>query len=144
MAADAGYEVDFYAWTMEQAKLIRDGAFETLDRDNLAEEIESWGREQFAKLESAFRVLLMHMLKWDYQPARRTRSWALTIAEQRLRVGNVLSDNPSLVARREDAAARAYRLARIGAARETGLDLASFPEANPYAFGDMTDRPFEI
>ncbi len=75
----AQYERDFYSWLMEQARLVREGRCDALDRENLAEEIESLGREQFNKLESALRVLLTHILKWDHQPARRSRSWALSI-----------------------------------------------------------------
>ena len=81
----AAYERDFYSWLMEQARHVRDGRWDALDRDNLAEEIESLGREQFNKLESALRVLMLHMLKWDHQPERRGRFWRASIAEQRLR-----------------------------------------------------------
>ena len=56
----AEYERDFYSWLMEQARFVREGRWSAIDRDNLAEEIESLGREQFNKLESALRVLLLH------------------------------------------------------------------------------------
>src|SRR6516164_467576 len=74
----AGYWDDFYSWLIEQAAHLRSGRFEALDRENLAEEIESLGREQFNKLESALRVLMMHMLKWDHQPSLRSRSWIMS------------------------------------------------------------------
>ena len=70
----AEYERDFYSWLMEQARHLREGRYEALDRDNLAEEIEALGREQFNKLVSALRVLMLHMLKWDHQTALRSRS----------------------------------------------------------------------
>src|SRR5437588_1812628 len=89
----ADYGRDFYSWLMEQAGHLRAGRCSVLDRENLAEEIESLGREQFNKLESALRVLLLHMLKWDHQPDRRGRSWWATISEQRLRIEDVLADN---------------------------------------------------
>ena len=92
----AAYERDFYSWLLEQAHHLRAGRWNALDRDNLAEEIESLGREQFNKLESSLRVLLLHMLKWDYQPERRGRSWWATIGEQRLRLNDLLADNPGL------------------------------------------------
>src|SRR5437763_16983985 len=75
----AAYERDFYSWLMEQARHVRDGRWDALDRENLAEEIESLGREQFNKLESVLRVLMLHMLKWDYQPDRRSRSRPLSV-----------------------------------------------------------------
>src|SRR3977135_1918900 len=84
----ADYDRDFYSWLMEQARHVRAGRWDALDRENLAEEIESLGREQFNKLESALRVLMLHMLKWDHQAARRSRSWSISIREQRLRLNH--------------------------------------------------------
>jgi hypothetical protein len=138
----AEYERDFYSWLMEQARHLRDGRFDALDRDNLAEEIESVGAEQFNKLVSALRVLIVHMLKWDHQPALRSRSWVLSIEEQRLEIADVLSDNPGLKPRIGEAIARAYRRARIEAAKETGLDAAEFAATCPYAFDDLMSRVF--
>src|SRR5438067_7954916 len=88
------YWGDFYSWLMEQAAHVRARRWEALDRENLAEEIESLGREQFNKLESALRVLMLHMLKWDHQPNLRSRSWVLSIEAQRLELHDLLSDNP--------------------------------------------------
>jgi Domain of unknown function DUF29 len=138
----ADYERDFYFWLMEQARHLRQSRLDALDRDNLAEEIESLGREQFNKLVSALRVLMVHMLKWDHQPALRSRSWILSIQEQRLEIADVLADNPSLNPRIGEAIARAYRRARIEAARETGLDETIFSSTCPYSFDDITSRAF--
>jgi hypothetical protein len=138
----AEYERDFYSWLGEQAHHLRAGRLEALDRDNLAEEIESLGREQFNKLVSALRVLMAHMLKWDHQPSLRSRSWTLSIQEQRLEIADVLSDNPGLRPRIGDAIARAYRRARIEAARETGLDEAIFPATSRYSFDYIMSRVF--
>jgi predicted DNA-binding ribbon-helix-helix protein len=139
----AAYEHDFYSWLMEQARHLREGRFEALDCDNLAEEIESLGREQFNKLVSALRVLMARVLKWDHQTSLRSRSWILSIQEQRLEIADVLSDNPSLKPRIDEAIARAYRRARIEAAKETGLDEDTFPTACPYAFDDLMSRTFK-
>jgi hypothetical protein len=142
--ARAEYMRDFYSWLMEQARLIREGRFDAVDRENLAEEIESLGREQFNKLESALRVLLTHILKWDHQPERRSRSWLLSIAEQRFEIEDVLADNPGLRPRIAEALARGYRKARLEAAKETELDETRFPEACPYDFDEITTRPFKL
>ena len=138
----AEYESDFYSWLMEQARHLREGRYEALNRDNLAEEIEALGREQFNKLVSALRVLMLHMLKWDHQTALRSRSWVLSIEEQRLEIADVLADNPGLRPRIGEAIARAYRRARIEAAKETGLDESAFPPACPYSFDDIMSRVF--
>lgn len=140
----ADYERDFYSWLMEQARFVREGRFDALDRDNLAEEIESLGREQFNKLISALRVLILHMLKWDHQPERRTRSWALSIKAQRGDLDDILNDNPGLKPRIAEAIERAYRKARIGAAQETELDEDAFPATCPYSFEDITARRFSL
>ena len=139
----AEYMRDFYSWLMEQARHVRDGRWGALDRENLAEEIESLGREQFNRLESALRVLILHILKWDHQPARRSRSWALSICQQRLELEDVLSDNPGLRPRIAEAMARAYRKARLQAIKETKLKEARFPVACPYSFEDVVTRKYE-
>jgi hypothetical protein len=140
--AETEYERDFYSWTFEQARLVREGRWEGIDRENVAEEIESLGREQFAKLESAIRVLVMHMLKWDHQAARRSRSWALSIKAQRIRVQRVLEENPGLKPRIAEAVEQGYRLARLEAAQETGLDEEMFAQRCPYSWDDIRGREF--
>jgi hypothetical protein len=138
------YEHDFYGWLIEQARHVRDGRWDAVDRENLAEEIESLGREQFNKLESALRVLILHLLKWDHQPEKRSRSWALTARTQRLEVEDVLSDNPSLKPRIAEAMARGYRKARIEAAKETGLDEHVFPASCPYDWSEVMGRELSV
>lgn len=146
-APDAGehsYDRDFYSWSLEQARLVREGRWNAVDRENVAEEIESLGREQFNKLESAIRVLILHMLKWDHQPALRSHSWALSIKAQRIELDDVLGDNPGLKPRIAEAIARAYRKAKIEAARETGLDEERFPAQCPYSWDDIVSREFSV
>ena len=141
-AATTAYDRDFYSWSLEQARLVREGRWSAVDRDNVAEEIESLGIEQFNKLESAIRVLLVHMLKWDHQPELRSRSSALSIEEQRIELDDVLGDNPGLRPRIGEAIARGYRRARLEAARETGLDEERFPEQCPYSWDEIVAREF--
>src|SRR5207302_967321 len=142
--AGTDYDRDFYTWLMEQARHVREGRWDALDRENLAEEIESLGREQFNKLESALRVLMLHMLKRDRQSAKRSRSWALSIKSHRLEVEDVLSDNPSLKPRIAEAIARGYRRARVEAAKEPGLDEDVFPATCPYDWNEIIGREFSI
>lgn len=142
LAADL-YERDFYAWTLDQAEALRAGRLATLDVKNLAEEIEDLGKEQFSKLESALRVLLLHMLKWDHQPERRSRSWANSIGTQRLHIGYLLKDNPGLKSRREEAVARAFSLAVRRASTEMKRDLARLPAICPYGLDEIMTRAFE-
>ena len=143
-SAGADYESDFYSWSLDQARLLREGQWGQLDRENIAEEIESLGREQFNKLESAFRVLLMHILNWDHQAKRRSRSWVISIKDQRLAINHILADNPGLQPRIPEALERAYSRARLAAAKETKLDEAVFPAHLAYGFNDIMTREFEL
>ena len=138
------YERDFYSWALEQAELVREGRFDAIDRANIVEELESLGKEQFSKLASALRVLMMHMLKWDHQPEKRSRSWLATIVVQRDAFTDVLRDNPGLKSRFDEAVERAYAQARRQAAAETGLKIATFPVECPYSMHDLTTRIFDL
>lgn len=138
------YSDDFYTWTQEQGARLRAGDLDGLDLENLAEEIESFGKSQFASLVSALRIVLLHMLKFDYQPSRGTRSWALSLAEHRRRCLHELEDSPGLKSRLADAIGRAYDLGRIEAAKETGLSLTVFPESCLYSLDEIMNRPFAI
>jgi len=138
------YERDFHAWLMEQARHVRDGRWGAVDRGHLAEEIESLGREQFNELESALRVLVLHLLKWDHQTTKRSRSWALSVRAQRLEIEDMLSDNPSLKPRIAEAIARGYGKARIEAAKEPGLDEDVFPASCPYGWNEVMARELSI
>src|SRR5688500_17709766 len=126
------YERDVYAWVQEQVRLLRAGRLTEIDAENIAEEILDVGRNEYDKMESALTVLLAHMLKWDFQAKKRTRSWENTILEQRDRVETQLRDNPSLKARRNEAVKDGYRRGRLRASAETDMDLKEFPEACPY------------
>jgi uncharacterized damage-inducible protein DinB len=69
------YEQDFYQWTQQMATVLRNGHFDQLDIENIAEEIESLGRSDRRELKSRLTVLLMHLLKWHCQPEQRNNSW---------------------------------------------------------------------
>ena len=134
------YDHDFYAWTQEQAQLLRTGKFNQIDFDHIAEEIEDMGRSEKRELESRLEVLLMHLLKWQFQPNLRSRSWQLTIKEQRLRLEKLLAENPSLKSFLADSLEKIYQLAMISAERETGL--SSFPEGCPYSLTEIFTSEF--
>lgn len=138
------YEDDLYTWVQEQVALLREGRVDDLDLRNIAEELSDVGSERYEQLESAFRVLLMHMLTWDGQPERTSRSWEGSIDEQRDRIEALLRKNPGLKSRVTEAVAAGYRQARRWAAIETGLPRGAFPEACPYDWEAMTEREFRV
>jgi hypothetical protein len=141
-AQAASYETDFYSWTQQQGALLRAGRFASIDRENLAEEIESLGRSEFDKLVSFYRLILLHMLKWEHQPNHRSRSWAISIDIHRGHADDVLQANPGLKPRLDEALERAYRVARLEAIGETGLSKSVFPESCPFSRDEMLNRPY--
>lgn len=135
------YETDFYGWIQQQAALLKGRQFDAVDLANIIEEIESMGRSEYRSLESRLTVLLLHLLKWKFQPARRGRSWELSIDEQRIRFDRLLRENPSLKSTLntiEDA----YRLAVVKAAKETKMDKKSFPAVCPWNWQELMDSEF--
>lgn len=134
------YATDFFAWTQEQAALLKAGKWSEIDMEHLAEEIEDMGKSEKRTLESRLEVLLLHLLKWEYQPAFRGRSWRLTIKEQRIRLAEHLQENPSLKGTLEQCLTKAYRLAVIGAERETGLE--GLPDTCPYPVEKVMEADF--
>jgi hypothetical protein len=136
------YDSDFHAWANEQAALLRAGRLSEADIENIAEEIESMGRSEKRELVSRLTVLLVHLLKWRYQPGLRGRSWALTIEQQRLRLGKHLAENPSLKSQLDEAMADSYQDARIDAERETRLARSVFPPACPFTFDEAMNPDF--
>ncbi len=102
------YEKDFHAWTLENAALLRQRRFAEIDVENIAEELENMVRGERHELLNRLAVLLAHLLKWRFQPARRGNSWKYTIEEQRRRIKRLLDENPSLTSRLEKAFENAY------------------------------------
>ncbi len=90
------YQKDYYGWLQENAQLIRERKFSEVDADNLIEELESMGKSEKRELSSRLTVLLMHLMKWQYQAVRRSTSWRNTIAVQRIDIQDLLEDSPSL------------------------------------------------
>jgi hypothetical protein len=136
------YDQDFYAWANEQAGLLRAGKLSEADIEHIAEEIESMGKSEKRELVNRLSQLLMHLLKWQFQAAARGTSWRLTIEEQRDRLADHLADNPSLKATLEASIASGYKLAILGAARETTLDRAVFPAVCPWSFDQIMAEDF--
>ncbi len=137
------HEADVYTWVQEQVALLRAGRVDALDLENIAEELNDVGSEQYDKLESAIEVLVAHALKWDFQPERRSRSWTLTIAEQRVRIERQLRRNPGLKSRIAEATAEGFRTGRLRAAREMRRKPTALPTDCPYSWDDILNRPFD-
>ena len=136
------YDQDFHAWTNQQSRLLREGRAAEADLDHIAEELEDRGRSRRQELRNRLTVLLLHLLKWEYQAVLRSRSWSSTIAEQRARIAEHLDENPSLRPGLPDAVAAGYRYALLRIDRETGLPQDAFPMACPYEAEQVLEAEF--
>ena len=138
----AAYDEDFVLWTRSQAALIRAGRFDLVDRENLAEEIESLGVSDRRELCSRLEVLMVHLLKWQFQPMHRSRSWRSTIRSQRGRIERVLKASPSLRREVAELSREEYAVAREAASAETGFARDTFPDSLPYSPEQILDDTF--
>lgn len=129
--ASPGYWEDGYGWAMAQAALMRAGAVDDLDWENIIEEIESMGRSEYDSVESALRLVLLHVLKWEHQPTLRSVSWVYSMRAHLMRFDRRLRKNPGLKGQLDEIFADAYADARLAAAGETGLGEEVFPVEPP-------------
>lgn len=134
------YDQDFYTWTQQMAMALRQRNWTALDVENLAEEIESLGKRDRRALKSRLEILIMHLLKWQFQPDQRSGSWKSTITEQRLRIQDLLADSPSLRNYLCEILPESYQNARKLAADETGLSLDHFPDACSYSIEQLLEN----
>jgi len=140
--ASVAYDQDLYTWSLQQAALLRERKFDQLDLEHIIEEIEDMSKSEKRALQSFLETLLMHLLKWQYQPAYQGRSWKFTIIEQRQRIVGHLKENPGLKSKLPAVIESAYRYAVSGAVRETGLAPEVFPEICPWVFEQFMDNDF--
>ena len=136
---NTSYESDVVAWAKEQAALIRAGQFDQLDLTHIAEEIEDVGKSEQRELASRMAVLLAHILKWKFQPQKRSVSWTLTIKEQRRLLVRRVQKTPSLSPMLSDPewVDEIWVDAKALAEKETGLDMSTYPEICPWSMTDV-------
>jgi hypothetical protein len=142
MPCVADYDLDFHAWIVRNVELLRTGRLSEIDAEHIAEELESMGKRDLRQLRSRLQVLVMHLLKWHYQPERQGTSWIRTIDHQRDEIEALLLDSPSLRTTLAAALDQVYAKAVRTAAQETGLPAASFPTHCPYVLDDILDAAF--
>lgn len=136
---------DFAAWIYDQASALKEGRFADLDIDDLVDEVESLAKRDFRKLRSYLRVILKHMLKWDWQPEKRDVSWRKSINASRKRVWGELAASPSFRPRVLEAIEQVFETARMEAWDETGVfRLEREPASCPYSWDEIMFRPHEL
>ena len=136
------YERDLVAWALANARLLREGRFDSLDVENIAEELEDMGRSEKRALASHLRVLLLHLLEWQAQPARRGPSWRRSIRNARQEIEEIVAESPSLAQRLPELIEQAYPKALESAIDETGLPPGNFPPQCPYRQDELLSPTF--
>lgn len=142
MLSPSLYETDFYAWIQEQVTLLRNEQWSQIDLQNLIEEIQSLGKQQRQELRNRLSVLIGHLLKWQYQSQRRSRSWLAILRIQRLDIAELLEDNPSLKPYLEEALRKAYLKGVELAVGETDLPKRTFPVECAYSLPEIVEYDF--
>ncbi len=135
------YERDYYTWALRQANALKKHQVELLDWENLAEEVGDLARSERRELRNRLKVLLVHLLKWQYQPKRRTRSWEATIAVQRVQIRQHLRDNPGLKPSISALVNDAYEAARIEVAARLA-EQPQPPQSCPWSSDQIMDERF--
>jgi hypothetical protein len=133
------YETDYYLWCFVQADELRLRHFGKVDLPNVIEELESLGKSQRLSLKSSYRLLIAHLLKWQFQPQLRSSSWDITIAREREHISDIEEESGTLKAQAQGIVDSAYRGARREAHKETGLPLTTFPLGCPYTLDQLRD-----
>ena len=136
------YNKDFYSWTMHNARLLKEGRLSEIDAENIAEEIESMGKSERRELINRFAILIAHLLKWKYQPAKRGKSWEFTIKEQRFELLDLLEESPSLKHEIEKQLSHAYQKSLLISEKKTGFELKTFPKSCPFSFKEVLNQKF--
>lgn len=136
------YEQDFYEWLQTNISLLKEEKFAEIDLENILEELESMGRSEKNALKSNLRILLMHLLKYKYQPEKRTNSWRYTITEHRQRLQDTFKTSPSLYRFFEEIFNESYQNARKLASDETGLSINEFPPESPFTLEEVLNPDF--
>ncbi|MEI6427868.1 MAG: DUF29 domain-containing protein [Pseudanabaena sp. ELA607] len=136
------YEQDILLWVEDTVTKLKAGDFQNLDIVNLIEEVESLGKQQKQELRNRLGTLIGHLLKWDYQPELRSKSWKATIREQRDEVYEILHDNPSLKPYLNEAIQKGFRKGINLVIKETPLDLPDLPQVIPYTIAQILDLDF--
>ncbi len=136
------YDEDWVLWIDTQVRLLSEKRFSELDVENLVEELDSMKKKEMRTLKNRLRVLIMHLLKCEFQKTYPQNKWQATLIEQRERIRNLLADSPSLRRKLEEYVRSEYPQARKMAALETLMSIDTLPAENPYTVVQILDHGF--
>ncbi len=133
------YDRDLTLWAKDTARLLRERRWDAVDWDHLIEEVEDLGKSDRSVIGSQMERIMVHLLKWQYQPLRRSDSWLDSINDGRSQIRRKLEDSPSLQSYPREILEKEYTRARREAARQTRLSIELFPESCPYSIEQVID-----
>ena len=133
------YDQDLSLWAKDTAQLLRERCWDAIDWEHLIEEVEDLGKSERSAIGSQMERIMVHLLKWQYQPQRRSDSWLDSINDGRSQIRRKLEDSPSLRSYPEQVLAKEYTRVRREAARQTGLEISIFPEFCPYGINQVIE-----
>lgn len=136
------YDQDYHLWLETTIKQLQERQFSDIDIDNLIEELETLGRSEKKALRSYLRLIIMHLLKWRYQPEKRSKSWQITIRNNRFEIEETLQDSPSLKSQLTELLNQSYPRAVAEASEETGLSVSTFPPSCPFTLEQILEQNF--
>ncbi|MFN6571327.1 DUF29 domain-containing protein [Dendronalium sp. ChiSLP03b] len=136
----ASYQADFNLWIKHTAQLLRSHHWQEIDLEHLIEEVEDLGKSEKRGIASQLTRLLLHLLKWQYQPQRRSDSWLDSITDARTQIELTIQDSPSLKNYPTEQLEESYQRARRQAAKQTELQISVFPEDCPYSLELVLDE----
>ena len=128
----AEYSTDFDSWVNQTAQLLRERRWQEIDLPHVIEEVEDLGKSERRGIISQLTRLLLHLLKWEYQPQRRSDSWLDSITDARTQIELAIEDSPSLRSYPAEQLEESYQRARRQAAKQTNIEISVFPETCPY------------
>jgi predicted nucleic acid-binding Zn-ribbon protein len=137
MTKDTLYSQDFAKWVKVTVEQLKQKEWEQIDLDNLVNEVEGLTKQEQRELRNHLKLLLWHLLKWEYQPQKRSRSWEVTIEQAQEQIADILEQSPSLKQYLENSFISVYKQARSKAKKETGLPLTNFPEKPPMSLEEV-------
>lgn len=138
----AGYENDFYSWTLQQARLLRDGKLSDIDVANIAEELETLARSERSALRSYYEVLCVHLIKLAHQPRMQSKSRASSIVQARSKIVRIVKDNPGLKPHQDSLFVEAYEDAIRVASSETNIPTNMFSKVLLFSRADAESFTF--
>ncbi|MCT7961900.1 DUF29 domain-containing protein [Laspinema sp. D1] len=137
------YDNDYNLWVMETVKQLEKRDFESVDWQNLIEEVSDLSRQQKKKLKSLLRNLWEHLLKstyWESEVERNQFHWQGEIRNFRKQIQDELADSPSLKKYLQEIHGECYQDAREIVSDKSQLPLRHFPETMTVTLEQVLDE----